>query len=492
MPKHGTGTKTAREDPDVRAFWARVHQRSKKPPRKQYTAEQKRVAVELCRRATSLGIPVCTFAKEISICRISRRSWILADNGTVTQQITPTNELSAFTMTYLEDEKDDKPYDDEGRYLYFLNLSTRQLRQVFLKESEFYKLHTFEHPVPFVSLESGRRDRIRTFEEAYASLGARGRVPRHPGHPEPPAHGELPSVQTLLETHTLTAFTDNSQRHLEANMSVVDINKMLYQLAPDFYQRAPRNRAQRARHAPKPFYPEMEKCVALICHSLFLSSKNLVSVLPVRVELDYDVPYQGAPAQWAALLTFLDKSILLPLSLSLLGSQASRGYAPSLLYLQGWTIDHGLIHSRTVSERLRYYDLIRKSVEKFKHSPVLHIQDVEELFLHGAQLKGSNAIVEAAIDGHLEMLKHLLSKGADIDEVGIKGPAGDECYDDMGSPLHHAAKEGYTEMALFLIDVGANIHLKDPMGRTPEDLALKNNHTEILNALRRKMGAVKE
>ncbi|KAL4821140.1 hypothetical protein BDW67DRAFT_180684 [Aspergillus spinulosporus] len=93
------------------------------------------------------------------------------------------------------------------------------------------------------------------------------------------------------------------------------------------------------------------------------------------------------------------------------------------------------------------------------------------------------------------MVKYLLLKGVDIDEVGIKGPAVDEYYSDMRSPFHQAATEGYTEMALFLINVGVNIYHKDPVGRTAEDLALERDHTEILNALlpnalRRKMGAI--
>ncbi|KAL5332651.1 ankyrin repeat-containing domain protein [Aspergillus crustosus] len=120
------------------------------------------------------------------------------------------------------------------------------------------------------------------------------------------------------------------------------------------------------------------------------------------------------------------------------------------------------------------------------------IEMVDLLLQHGARLKGSNAIVEAAIYGNLEMVKHLLLKGADIDEVGIEGPAGDECYYDMGSPLHQAAMEGHTRLALFLIDAGANIHLKNPVGRTAEDIALEKNHTEILEALHQKSSTAKE
>ncbi|KAL4860702.1 hypothetical protein BDV12DRAFT_181207 [Aspergillus spectabilis] len=121
-----------------------------------------------------------------------------------------------------------------------------------------------------------------------------------------------------------------------------------------------------------------------------------------------------------------------------------------------------------------------------------NIEMVDLMLEYGARLEGSYALVEAAMYGHLEIVKHLLAKGADIDEVGIEGPPGDEGYEYMGSPLHHAATHGHTEIALFLINVGANIRLKDPMGRSAEDLALKNNHTEIVDALRRKMSPVEE
>ncbi|KAL4965236.1 ankyrin repeat domain-containing protein [Aspergillus stella-maris] len=121
-----------------------------------------------------------------------------------------------------------------------------------------------------------------------------------------------------------------------------------------------------------------------------------------------------------------------------------------------------------------------------------NLEMVELMLRHGAKIEGSGAIVMAAIENNMEMLRFLLDRGADIDEVGIEGPAGDECYEDMGSALHQAATEGYTEMALFLIDAGANIYLKDLLGRTAEDLASEKGHAEILSALRRKLGAVKE
>ncbi|KAL3428744.1 ankyrin repeat-containing domain protein [Aspergillus tetrazonus] len=115
-----------------------------------------------------------------------------------------------------------------------------------------------------------------------------------------------------------------------------------------------------------------------------------------------------------------------------------------------------------------------------------NIELVDLLLAHGARLKGSNAIVRVAINEDLEMVEYLLSRGADINKIGIKGPSGAEAYSDMESPLHQAAVEGYTEMALFLIEAGADVYLKDLLGRTAEDLALEKGHMETLDALRQK------
>ncbi|GKZ17402.1 hypothetical protein AbraIFM66951_004702 [Aspergillus brasiliensis] len=307
--KHENVKQTRQQSPAIEAFWAKVHsrrlqggfhpnpglmrhRRSKKPPKKNYTKEQKSEVVELYREAKSLGIPMCEFAKAISICRISLRSWVLIDNERASQERISVPEHSADTMTYLEDESDDKPYDEEGKYLYFLNLSTRQFRQVLLKESEYYKLHTFKHPVPFVGIETGRGRKIRTFEDAYAFLGGKVRTSDHTGHPQPPPAGDLPDDQLPFDAYSLAAYTDRSQPYMDGSFDIVEVNKALYELAPSFDQRAPRNRARRKPRPANPFYPEMEKCVALVCRSLYLSSDK-GRYTDLRILID-NVYYQGA------------------------------------------------------------------------------------------------------------------------------------------------------------------------------------------------------
>lgn len=83
------------------------------------------------------------------------------------------------------------------------------------------------------------------------------------------------------------------------------------------------------------------------------------------------------------------------------------------------------------------------------------------------------------LDTHIVEL--LLAHGADINEIGVQGPPGDLCFEDMGSPLHTAIIQGHEDLALFLIDAGADSDLKDGQERTPKHLALQNNQTRVLD-----------
>ena len=44
----------------------------------------------------------------------------------------------------------------------------------------------------------------------------------------------------------------------------------------------------------------------------------------------------------------------------------------------------------------------------------------ELLIEYGAKVQGSGAIVMAAEEGKVEMVRSLLGKGADVDEIGIE------------------------------------------------------------------------
>ena len=91
------------------------------------------------------------------------------------------------------------------------------------------------------------------------------------------------------------------------------------------------------------------------------------------------------------------------------------------------------------------------------------------------------SIWEAASKGNLEAVKKNLAMGIDI---GAK----DEIWD--GTPLHHAAYSGKNEVALFLINKGANINaIGGPKGfpamETPLDVATRQAQINIIDLLRK-------
>ena len=112
------------------------------------------------------------------------------------------------------------------------------------------------------------------------------------------------------------------------------------------------------------------------------------------------------------------------------------------------------------------------------------IQMAALLIRHGAHVKGSGAIVMAAEEGKLDMVKLLLDQGADINEVGIEDPTDPRSREDMGSALHRAVTAGHEEVARFLLDQSADVNLTDVMRRTPLDLAEANQNRGMIELLK--------
>ena len=93
----------------------------------------------------------------------------------------------------------------------------------------------------------------------------------------------------------------------------------------------------------------------------------------------------------------------------------------------------------------------------------------------------SDDIWTAAEEGNVEAVKGYLANGVNVDER-------DESYG--GTPLHFAAYRG-NEVVELLIANGADVNAKG-FGGTPLDQAIKYNHTETANLLRKHGGKTGE
>jgi ankyrin repeat protein len=91
----------------------------------------------------------------------------------------------------------------------------------------------------------------------------------------------------------------------------------------------------------------------------------------------------------------------------------------------------------------------------------------------------NNAFVYACIGGFIPTAELLLSKGAEINTI----PGG---FDYAGTGLHYAAYFGHRSMADFLLDRGADLHIKDTkVASTPVEWAEAGRHPELSSYLNR-------
>jgi len=104
----------------------------------------------------------------------------------------------------------------------------------------------------------------------------------------------------------------------------------------------------------------------------------------------------------------------------------------------------------------------RKSLEDVVR--VGKLRAARRILLKGATQTDIEACIGPAVHSRLPMVELLVQHGANVNHQN---------RDTGRTPLHHAASCGYRDIAMFLIENGADVNAIDHEGRTPLDLTLE-------------------
>ena len=91
--------------------------------------------------------------------------------------------------------------------------------------------------------------------------------------------------------------------------------------------------------------------------------------------------------------------------------------------------------------------------------------DIEKL-----DAAGENAMMLAALNGDMDLVKALIDKGAEVNKKGW-------------APLHYAAANGHDDIVKLLLDNSAYIDAGSPNGTTPLMMAARGNHLSTVKVL---------
>jgi uncharacterized protein len=83
---------------------------------------------------------------------------------------------------------------------------------------------------------------------------------------------------------------------------------------------------------------------------------------------------------------------------------------------------------------------------------------------------GENALMLAALNGDMDLVKLLISKGAEVNKKGW-------------TPLHYAAANGNDDIAKLLLGYSAYVDAQSPNGTTPLMMAARGDHISTLKLL---------
>lgn len=91
------------------------------------------------------------------------------------------------------------------------------------------------------------------------------------------------------------------------------------------------------------------------------------------------------------------------------------------------------------------------------------------------RLQGSTMLHLAAKSGDLRIVREIIKRGGDVNEIDSAGQ----------TPLHIAAQLGHVQVAEQLVRDGAKVNLRDRKGATPLRLAKEEDQSAIAKTLRR-------
>lgn len=98
-------------------------------------------------------------------------------------------------------------------------------------------------------------------------------------------------------------------------------------------------------------------------------------------------------------------------------------------------------------------------------------------------------VIHYAIDrkaDNIMVLDLLIENGADINLPMYKDHYLSQSlyyFMGLGTPLHRAAMLGKVDIVRYLLEKGANLHVKDLNGRTALDCAIMMQHEEVIQVL---------
>ncbi|RWS09566.1 hypothetical protein B4U79_03359 [Dinothrombium tinctorium] len=114
------------------------------------------------------------------------------------------------------------------------------------------------------------------------------------------------------------------------------------------------------------------------------------------------------------------------------------------------------------------FDVIRSKDELFIEQQLAS----RKYDLNAVDIRGYSPILLAAIDGNQQLIELLIKQGAAFS---------DDCRpkDVHCDPLHIAAKRGHLNVVKLLVDKGANVNAIDTVGRTPLWYTLLSGHVDV-------------